>query len=206
MSLSQTFQSFFGMDTADLKSINDRLVANIQTFGDAGGGKQSSLQFHIWKQCIEQREQDEMLFTVLISLFVIALAFFIDVTISNILINMEDAFGASFVNQLHIFMNAETEAKTQFCAESADNFLQMNNLISILNALVIFTCIGYLTAVIQKFTVLRLKDNVQISIGHIALEISIVVVSAIFIIMNSDNPKNELITKTCKEITTLTGE
>ena len=39
MSLSQTFQSFFGMDTADLKSINDRLMANISSFGDAGGGK-----------------------------------------------------------------------------------------------------------------------------------------------------------------------
>ena len=49
MSLSQTFQSFFGMDTADLKSINDRLMSNIASFGDAGGGKQSSLQFHIWK-------------------------------------------------------------------------------------------------------------------------------------------------------------
>jgi hypothetical protein len=49
MSLSQTFQSFFSMDAADLKSINDRLIANIISFGDSGGGKQSSLQFHIWK-------------------------------------------------------------------------------------------------------------------------------------------------------------
>ena len=49
MSLSHTFQSFFSMDAADLKSINDRLIANIISFGDSGGGKQSSLQFHIWK-------------------------------------------------------------------------------------------------------------------------------------------------------------
>jgi len=39
MSLSQTFTSFFLMDTADTKSINDRLIINIQTFGEAGGGK-----------------------------------------------------------------------------------------------------------------------------------------------------------------------
>jgi len=53
LSLSQTFSSFIMMDTADIKSINDRLLTNIQTFGEAGSGKQSSLQFHIWKQCIE---------------------------------------------------------------------------------------------------------------------------------------------------------
>ena len=70
------------MDTADTKSINDRHITNIKTFGVTGGGKQSSLQFHIWKQCIEQREKDEMFFTVLISIFTIALAFFTDITIS----------------------------------------------------------------------------------------------------------------------------
>ena len=39
MSLSQTFQNFFLMDAADLKSINNRLILNIQTMGEAGGGK-----------------------------------------------------------------------------------------------------------------------------------------------------------------------
>ena len=33
LSLSQTFQCFFMMNTADLKSINDRLINNIVTFG-----------------------------------------------------------------------------------------------------------------------------------------------------------------------------
>ena len=41
------------MDTTDLKSINDRLVQNIVSFGDNNAGKQASLQFNIWKQCIE---------------------------------------------------------------------------------------------------------------------------------------------------------
>jgi len=108
MSLSQTFQSFFLMDTADTKSINDRLIVNIQTFGEAGGGKQSSLQFHIWKQCIEQREKDEMLFTVLISFSFITLCFLVDVSISHLIAIMEEEFGDNFINKLHIFINAET--------------------------------------------------------------------------------------------------
>jgi hypothetical protein len=43
LSLSQTFQCFFLMETSDIKSINDRLITNIQSFGDAGDGKQASL-------------------------------------------------------------------------------------------------------------------------------------------------------------------
>lgn len=39
LNLSQTFQCFFLMDTTDLKSINDRLIANIISFGDNNNGK-----------------------------------------------------------------------------------------------------------------------------------------------------------------------
>ena len=74
LSLSSTFQSFFLMEIADLKSIQDRQIINIKTFGDINSGKQSNLQFHIWKQCINQREQDEMILTVLFCLSVLYLA------------------------------------------------------------------------------------------------------------------------------------
>jgi hypothetical protein len=39
LNLSQTFQCFFLMETADLKSINQRILTNISTFGESGGGK-----------------------------------------------------------------------------------------------------------------------------------------------------------------------
>jgi hypothetical protein len=66
------------MDTSDLKSITERVVQNITSFGDNNAGKQASLQFNIWKQCIEQREKDEMLFSVLFSLMIIFLALVVD--------------------------------------------------------------------------------------------------------------------------------
>jgi hypothetical protein len=90
----------------------------------------------------------------------IGLSFFIDITISNIVFTMEKEFGGSIVNQLHIFINASDESKIAFCDKSKEDFVQLYDYIGILNPLVIFSCIGYLTAVIQKFTVLRLKDNV----------------------------------------------
>jgi hypothetical protein len=103
-------------------------------------------------------------------------------------------------------MNANDEAKIAFCVGSKDDFVQLYDLVGMLNPLIIFSCIGYLTAIIQKFTVLKLKDNVQISFGQICLEMAIVIVSGIFIAMYGDNPSNKLITSTCSELTTFNGQ
>lgn len=80
------------METNDLKSINDRLISNISSFGDNGSGKQASLQFNIWKQCIEQREKDEMLFSVLYSLIILIVTIMIDHNMSLLQIAMEVTF------------------------------------------------------------------------------------------------------------------
>ena len=88
LGLSQTFQAFFLMEAADLKSINERMLMNIKSLGDSGSGKQASLQFNIWKQCIEQREQDEMLFTVVVGMLIIAVSFIIDIQISSVILTM----------------------------------------------------------------------------------------------------------------------
>jgi hypothetical protein len=66
------------METTDLKRINDRLIQNIVAFGDSSNQKQASLQFNIWKQCIEQRENDGMLFSVIISVAIVIICFLID--------------------------------------------------------------------------------------------------------------------------------
>lgn len=106
LNLSQTFQCFFLMETNDLKSINQRLFQNIVTFGDAGSGKQASLQFNIWKQCIEQREKDEMLFSVLFSLIILFLTVIIDQYMSEISNAMLNTFGSSFISTQHVFRGA----------------------------------------------------------------------------------------------------
>jgi len=45
--------------------------------------------------------------------------------------------------------------------------------------IVLASGIGYFTAIVQKFTILNLKDNVALSISHIFLEMSVVAVSVI---------------------------
>ena len=87
------------METTDLKSINDRLVQNIVSFGDNNSGKQASLQFNIWKQCIEQREKDEMLFSVIFSFIIIFFTLLIDELIAEFTLSMEDTYNVNFINK-----------------------------------------------------------------------------------------------------------
>lgn len=53
LSMSQTFQCMAEMESMSMKSINERLIANIVNFGDTGSTKQTSLQYNIWKQSIK---------------------------------------------------------------------------------------------------------------------------------------------------------
>ena len=88
------------MQAAELKSINQRLIQNITSLGAMSSGKQSSLQFNIWKQSIEERQQDEMVFSVLISAAVVVLGLVCDELISEIITLMRDVFyGTLFVEK-----------------------------------------------------------------------------------------------------------
>jgi hypothetical protein len=95
------------METSGPKSINERLLNNVKSFGDPGNSKQSSLQFNIWKQCIEERAQDEMFFTVIVSCVVIVFALYIDQVISDVMKLMIDIFDDMFVKNQIIFFAAE---------------------------------------------------------------------------------------------------
>jgi len=43
--------------------------------------------------------------------------------------------------------------------------------------------LGYLTAIIQKFTILKLKDNVELSVSHLCLEFSVVAVTVVSLLI-----------------------
>jgi len=76
LSMISTFSCLFDAEITSLKSLTHRL-------GVFENKKQSSLQYHIWKQSIEQREQDEMVFTVLINFIILFFALSITLTHNN---------------------------------------------------------------------------------------------------------------------------
>ena len=81
--LSSLWNTIEQMPTFSPKSVFKRLVSNINTMGAWRMKKQSSIQFQIWKQCIRQRETDEMIFMCLVSLLLIIVSCLIDQLISN---------------------------------------------------------------------------------------------------------------------------
>lgn len=81
--LSSLYNTLTSMPTFSPKSVFKKLVNNINTMGAWRLKKQSSIQFHIWKQCIRQRETDEMIFMCIVSMGIIFLAAIIDQDISN---------------------------------------------------------------------------------------------------------------------------
>ena len=60
--------------------------------------------------------------------------------------------------------------------------------------------IGYLTVIVQQLTILKLKDNVELSVSHLCLEISVVLVAAICFLLQHNNEQNHLITDTCSQV------
>ena len=47
--------------------------------------------------------------------------------------------------------------------------------------------LGYLTAIVQKFTILKLKDNVELSVSHLCLEFRVVAVTVLCAMVKINN-------------------
>ena len=62
------------MESFDYKSICRRLIDNVKALGIVNESKQASLQFNIWKQSIQQRVFDEMVYSTGFSVVVIIAA------------------------------------------------------------------------------------------------------------------------------------
>lgn len=66
--------------------------------------------------------------------------------------------------------------------------------------------LGYLTAIIQKFTILKLKDNVELSVSHLCLELSVVAVTIVCVLIQLNYDQNHLITDTCSSVATYSNQ
>jgi hypothetical protein len=84
--------------------------------------------------------------------------------------------------------------------------LALNQILSFFDIVIILACVGYFTAVVQKLTVMRLKDNVDLQIGRISLEISVVLVSLVYIYVKFTNPQNNMLTDMCSTVLTISPE
>ena len=103
------------------KSIIERLLSNgasnlnLSTSSDTESAKQSSIQYQIWKQSIERREQDEMILSVLINCVIISLALLINLLNNDSISSQQDTFSAIIFDHLAIFLSSEPVALQKYC-------------------------------------------------------------------------------------------
>lgn len=94
-------------------------------------------------------------------------------------------------------MNAEVHKLDEFCPIAKTDLLKVNDIVGYFYTFVLVSAVGYLTSIVQKFTVVRLNDNAEIKVQELIIEISISVVSILFVILKTSDTSNSLITDYC---------
>ena len=86
------------METFSSQSLWDKLYLHVINLAEWKMKKQFSFQYHIWKQCIRQREQDEMLFLGAVSVIIICSLIYISTLIGNQFQNQINYVGDTLIN------------------------------------------------------------------------------------------------------------
>ena len=119
-----------------------------------------------------------MLFTVLISGLMISICLVLNVSAGALFAEMKLVFGKHFLADATIFSGAPVDQQSAFCGGGIDQMVALGNILQLFNTLVIVTGVGFLTSLVQKFTIYRVKENVQLPAEQVALEFCILVTSA----------------------------
>lgn len=132
-------------------------MLNINKLGDWRLKKQSSMQFHIWKQCIRQRETDEMMFMCLVSLVIIFLAAWINQLISDQYKLQMSVLGerlSSQITQLQVPANLAA-----YCMQEVELSASLVHKLELLRYLSIFVAIACISSIWCKMLTALVKQN-----------------------------------------------
>ena len=115
--ISQTYSALVNFSAFSNRNIGDRLILNIKTFGKGSDQKiQSSIMFNIWKHSVLQRQNDEVLLTILFSVALLVQTLFVNENFSESSALDEKYLGGRdiFTNQ-DLIQNLTPENQRQYC-------------------------------------------------------------------------------------------
>lgn len=124
-----------------------------------------------------------MRFTVIVSAIIMVLGFWLDMVISKFISHMVDLYSEQFVTQPHIFMNAKPEILDEFCPYAKTDLLVIYDILGYFSTFTFVSLVGYVTSIIQKFTVIRLNDNAELQINELLVQLAISLTSIAFVIL-----------------------
>jgi hypothetical protein len=89
-----------------------------------------------------------MLFSVIVSVIVVAFCLFIDNMVSGIANQMTISYGTEIVKQQHILINSEEPKLLEICPILQEQFLSLESTISYFYIVVLISGLGYLTSIV----------------------------------------------------------
>lgn len=87
-----------------------------------------------------------------------------------------------------------------YCSSQLEASEAIYQTASILNILALIYLCGMATSVIQKLTILRVKDNVQFDTGQIFIELSGAAISLLFILSFANPPTTRIMSDSCDKV------
>ena len=164
LDVSYTFQCTLEMPTVSIHSITDKLIQNCLTFGAlVGKQRQVSLQFHIWKQSIDQRQFDEMVLTIFLTGLMI-LAFIVQLIQMDIIHDNEVYhLKGSLSLDRTLAKSLTLDELHEFCKETIDNAYHWEEALKFFESLSIIYTIGMTANLVQEVVRLRLLSNVSLN-------------------------------------------
>ena len=137
------------------------------------------MQFNIWKQCIQQRENDEVVFTSLVTFITLLLIVSIEIFRTQVVLNMEQVYGQDLFYYPVYIHNSTPEQLKSFCPSNTSHMFTVHFFMGFFWSMVLFNGLGFLTAFTQKMLTARLIQNVELSYVRLTLELSIVINSIV---------------------------
>jgi hypothetical protein len=113
------------------------------------------------------------------------LGFWLDMVISKFIAHMTDLYSEQFVTQPHIFMNAKPAILDEFCPYAKTDLLVIYDILGYFSTFILVSLVGYVTSIIQKFTVIRLNDNAELQINELLVQLAISLTSIAFVILQA---------------------
>ena len=96
---------------------------------------------------------------------------------------MVELYKEQFVTQPHIFINANPEILNDFCPYAKTDILVISDILGYFSTFILVSLVGYVTSIIQKFTVIRLNDNAELQFNELIVQAAIALTSIAFVIL-----------------------
>lgn len=168
--LSSLWNTIEQMPTFSPKSVFKKLINNINTMGSWRLKKQSSVQFHIWKQCMRQRETDEMIFICLVSFTFILISYLISDDMSKQFEYQQEIFGQKLFDNYHLIEGASRQQMVDYCQMDQQVSERMYNKIFLFRDLKVFTTISYIASIFAILFSVYFRQNIKLDIGQVFFE------------------------------------